>query len=69
MRVWLVSFLVGAVCCVGMGNSSVHGKGADDKELPQLLIELLRAGQAVVSKHRSLINDASKGEKGLPISS
>ncbi|MDH4302402.1 MAG: DUF3365 domain-containing protein [Nitrospira sp.] len=65
MRVWLVSVMVGAVCCVGMGNSLVHGKGADDTELAQLLIELLRAGRAVVSEHQSLINDASKGEKGF----
>ena len=65
MRVWLVSVMVGAVCCVGMGTSLVHGKGADDTELAQLLIELLRAGRAVVSEHQPLINDASKGEKGF----
>jgi hypothetical protein len=41
MRVWLMSVMVGAVCCVGMGNSLVHDKGADDTELAQLLIELL----------------------------
>ncbi len=65
MRVWLVSVMVGIVCCVGMVDSSVHGKGADDAEVAELLIELLRAGRAVVSEHQPLINDASKGEKGF----
>ncbi len=65
MRVWLMSVMVGAVCCVGMGNSLVHDKGADDTELAQLLIELLGAGRAVVSEHQSLINDAFKDEKGF----
>jgi hypothetical protein len=53
------------VCCVGIENSLVHVRGADDTELAQLLIELLRAGRAVVLEHQSLINDASKGEKGF----
>lgn len=57
--------MVAAVCCVGMGNSLVHGRGTDDTELTQLLIELLRTGRLIESEHQLLINDASKGEKGF----
>lgn len=65
MRVWLVAVMVGTVCCIGLMGSSVHGKGADDAEVADLLIELLRAGRVVVSEHQPLINDASKAEKGF----
>lgn len=65
MRVWLVAVMVGTVCCIGLMGSSAHGKGVDDAEVADLLIELLRAGRVVVSEHQPLINDASKAEKGF----
>lgn len=62
---WLVPVMVAAVCCVGMRNNLVHGRGADDTKLTQLRIKLLRTGRLVESEHLLLINDTFKGEKGF----
>jgi hypothetical protein len=37
----------------------------DETETGELLISLLKAGRAVVSENQGLINDPSKGNKGL----
>lgn len=65
MRVWSMSVLGGAVYCCGVASSLGQGKATTDTELAELLIESLKAGRTVVSEHQSLINDASKGEKGF----
>lgn len=63
MKVKIAALMLGAgLCMMGMPSSVRAG---DEAETAELLIELLKAGRAVVSEHQTLINDASKGNKGF----
>ncbi len=60
------SALVGAAIMIG--TSGYHGVASADpaqEALAQSLTTLFRAARAVISDNQQLINDASKGDKGL----
>lgn len=65
MKLHALRSMAGVVLVAVIGTDILPAKGSDDGELAQLLIELLRAGRAVVSEHQPLINDASRAEKGF----
>lgn len=65
MKAKIAALILGAgLCVMVIGIPSVVRAG-DEAETAELLIDLLKAGRAVVSEHQSLINDASKGNKGF----
>jgi len=65
MNVKIAALIVGAGLCVTMMGMPSPVRAGDEAETAELLIDLLKAGRAVVSEHQSLINDASKGNKGF----
>lgn len=65
MNVKLAALILGAGLCVTMMGMPSSVRAGDEAETAELLIDLLKAGRAVVSEHQLLINDASKGNKGF----
>ncbi len=65
MRARVSALIAGVGLCVVMGEGFAHAEAGDEGEIAELLIELVRAGQAVVSEHPPLVNDASKADKGF----
>jgi len=59
------ALVLGIILCATAAGTVVHAGTGDEPETAELLIELMKAGRVVVSDHQSLINDASKGEKGF----
>jgi len=65
MNVKIAALIVGAGLCVTVMGMPSSARAGDEAETAELLIDLLKAGRAVVSEHQGLINDASKGNKGF----
>lgn len=57
--------MIGIGLCATLAGAPAHAGTGDEPETAELLIVLIKAGRAVVSDHQSLINDASKGDKGF----
>ena len=65
MKVKMAAFILGAGLCVAALGMPSPVRAGDEAETAELLIDLLKAGRAVVSEHQALINDSSKGNKGF----
>lgn len=65
MKAKLTALILGAGLCVTVMGVPSPVQAGDEAETAELLIDLLKAGRAVVSEHQALINDASKGNKGF----
>jgi len=58
--------LAGAAPLFAQSNAPAAAEpSAEDQTIATSLAEMLRAGRAVISANQDLINDASKGDKGL----
>lgn len=65
MKVKITALILGAGLCVTLLGMPASVRAGDEAETAELLIDLLKAGRAVVSDHQALINDSSKGNKGF----
>lgn len=60
----LVSLLVSVIVC-GAFPTAVRAAESDEVEIALSLAKLLQAGRTVISGNQTLINDPTKGDKGL----
>lgn len=65
MKTHIAAILLGTGILVSVVGGGTPARAGDEAETAELLIDLLKAGRAVVSEHQELINDASKGSKGF----
>ncbi len=65
MKVKIAAIILGAGLCVAVFGMPSSVRAGDEAETAELLIDLLKAGRAVVSEHQALINDSSRGNKGF----
>lgn len=66
MKLRISSLIIGAgLCAAIVGGVPSSVRAGEEAETAELLISLLKVGRGVVSENQSLINDASKGNKGF----
>lgn len=65
VNVRITSLILGVALCGSVMGMPLAVHAGDEAETAELLIDLLKAGRAVVSEHQELINDSSKGNKGF----
>jgi hypothetical protein len=61
-RISAMAVAVLTAICIG---APVSASANSEAETAELLIKLLQVGRGVLSEHQAMINDASKGDKGI----
>ncbi len=65
MRVRVSPLVAGIGVCALLAGLPVNAKTGEEADTAELLIALVKIGRAIVSEHQTLINDATKGNKGF----
>lgn len=65
MRVRVSPLVAGIGLCALLAGLPVNAKTGEEADTAELLIALVKIGRAIVSEHQTLINDATKGNKGF----